>query len=322
MDAVAAEQPREGARRIRRWRARTWPEVVRVVGVLRRARGCQPPLVHLERGDRRDVARADVAGRPARRGGWPGEQRGVVGQPHRPGAAGGQPVGGRGGQGGERGGLRVVAARRRARGERRVAPADQGEQARPGAGDHPGGEPCRGAERAQRRHRGEQFGVGRRDECRPGVLREQHGAGFQVGDDRTHVPPQRMRREQRREQGGQPRTVRQRVPRAGRGQHRGRGFEPGPGHPRHLPQGQPRGQHVGDCHARAQGKDIKHRERDQRGDTGAVRHHLSSHEMLGLAYGRSHARLAARDRAAVARPASGDGVTSLSSRGRREWSSR
>src|SRR5262249_56245254 len=88
------------------------PEVVRVVRVLRRAGPGQPALVHLQRGDRRDVARADVAGRPARGEGRPGEQRGVVSQPHRPHVPRGQPAGGRGGQRRERGGPRGVPPRR------------------------------------------------------------------------------------------------------------------------------------------------------------------------------------------------------------------
>src|SRR5215467_1564212 len=107
------------------------------------------------------------------------------------------------------------------------------------------------------------------------------------------------------ERRGQPLPVRRRALRTGRYQHRAGYGEPCSGYPRNLPQGQPRGQHGGHCHARTEGEHVQHRERGQRGDTGAVGHHRSSHEMLDL------------PDAGPPGAHPGGGVTSLSRQGRR-----
>src|SRR5262249_47303188 len=188
MDAVGFEEGGEGSRRHAGRVGGPGAQVVGVVAVLGFARGGEPTLVHLEGGDRGDVAGADVGGRPAGGEAGAGVEVVVVAEAdgaltlglERLGGCGGQ--GGRGGRAGGRAG--VLAGRERAHRQGGIAAADQDDAVVRGAAHHLGRERGVRAERGERGGGGDQLGGrgGRSELIR--VLRPEHRAGGGVGDRR------------------------------------------------------------------------------------------------------------------------------------------
>ncbi len=162
-DTVRGEQGRERSGRHARGVGRPRAEVAGVVGVFRRARRGQPPLIHLKRHDLGDVSGADVARRPAGRETGAGVQRRVVADADGPAALRLQRPRRRRGQFSQRGRVGIVLGRERVHRERRIAAADQDDAVRGGAVHHPGGEPVISAEHRQGRAGGDDLrGGGRR----------------------------------------------------------------------------------------------------------------------------------------------------------------
>ena len=153
--------------------------VDRVVVVFERAVRGQPPLVGLERGDRRHVSQGDVALAPTGCQVRPAEQRDVIIQPHGAAPLGSERAGGARRELSEGGWAGVIGGRVLMHGERRVTAAGEHDGAARLA--HGRGEPGAWTERRERGHRCHQLGGGGRGGGRVRVVGVEHAAGCRVG---------------------------------------------------------------------------------------------------------------------------------------------